>query len=448
MTDTTRAQSTKSPPADTLPKAGRSALRAGVVGNFIDNVHVFLPAFALIPALASVAGPHASASSGALVVIAMLLGRPIGGVVFGQISDRLGRTRTTNIAIAGTALCALGIAFMPTYLAIGSAAMVLILVLRFAGGVFVAGEYSAAIPLAMEWSVPRRRGLLSGLILSMAPWAQATISFATAGLLVWLGSQRYAQWGWRALFVCGALASLGMLLYYRSRVTDAPIYHRNSQQPRTRTGSREMLTGHHRRAFWQVFTLMTGLWILTNMTVLVLPGRLVTDVGLEASESALATGTAAMAQAVFMALAGHLSTRLGRRRLLVCWGLIAACIGPLVWWGLVHSATPAAAAGLAALLQVVTVAAYGPIAAYLSERFVTAVRSTGYGMGYSLSIVLPALYPFYLPFLEEAMGRQVAVMALIALGGALVVLGASLGPALSPREIDADLDTVALAVTR
>ena len=59
------------PPAH-LPPEGRAALRAGVVGNWIDNIHVFLPLVALSPALEKVAGPTAGASAGALVVIAML----------------------------------------------------------------------------------------------------------------------------------------------------------------------------------------------------------------------------------------------------------------------------------------------------------------------------------------------------------------------------------------
>src|SRR5699024_11285492 len=92
--------------------------------------------------------------------------------------SRLGRTRTTRIAVGGTAACALAIAAMPTYEVLGGWTIVGILVLRFLGGIFVAGQYSAAIPLAMEWSTPRRRGLMSGMILSMAPWAPASIAFA------------------------------------------------------------------------------------------------------------------------------------------------------------------------------------------------------------------------------------------------------------------------------
>ncbi|HEY4614973.1 MAG TPA: MFS transporter, partial [Citricoccus sp.] len=392
------------PGVQDLPPAGKAALRAGVVGNWIDNVHVFLPLTALAPAMLVLAGPAAAASTGALIVIAMLLGRPIGGVVFGRIADRLGRTRTTRIAIGGTAACALAIAAMPTHEVLGAGTIALILALRFLGGIFVAGEYSAAIPLAMEWSTARRRGLMSGLILSMAPWAQASIAFSVAGLLVVLGPDAYAAWGWRLLFVLGAALSLGMLLYYRRQVTDAPVFHRRARQAaaspaQPRAGVRDVLAGRWAPAFWQVFLLMSGLWLLTNSTVLLLTARLDTDSALPTTAVPVVMGIASVAQAVVMALAGHLSTLTGRRRLFLLWGATAALAGPLVWWAAVTSPTLAGAAVCAAVLQVITVSAYGPVSAYLSERFPTEVRSTGYGMGYSLSLVLPALYPFYLPLI-------------------------------------------------
>ncbi|MCG7308265.1 MFS transporter [Brachybacterium sp. ACRRE] len=438
-------------PMPQLPPEGRAALRAGVVGNFIDNVHVFLPLTALTPALAVVAGPGIAATTGAIVVIAMMLGRPVGGMVFGRISDRLGRTRTTKVAITGTAACALLIAAMPTHELLGAGTIGLILCLRFLGGIFVAGEYSAAIPLAMEWSAPRRRGLMSGLILSMAPWAQAAIAFATAALLLVLGPDAYAAWGWRALFVLGALASLGMLVYYRRHVVDAPIARRERERPQgpeptdepAVTGIAAMLRGRWARAFWQVFTLMTGLWLLTNTTVIMLTAQLGEDTGLPATSVSVAMGIASCAQALAMALAGHLSTSTGRRRLLIGWGIAATVLGPVLWWTAVGSSTLAGAAVLAAALQVVTVAAYGPVSAYLSERFPTSVRSTGYGMGYSLSLILPALYPFYLPGLSALLGPRAAVLSLLVLGGILLVLGAAIGPRLSAVEIDRDLDAVA-----
>lgn len=433
------------PAPRTLPPEGRAALRAGVAGNLVDNIHVFLPVTALAPAMLVIAGPGATASTGALIIIAMLMGRPVGGMVFGRISDRLGRTRTTRIAIAGTALCALAIAAVPTHQLLGPGTVALILVLRFLCGIFVAGEYSAAIPLAMEWSAPRRRGLMSGLILSMAPWAQALVAFAVAALLALLGPEHYAAWGWRVLFAVGSLLSLAMLLYYRLQVVDAPLFRTRSAAPAAgpALGLRSLLSGSWSRVFWQVFVLMTGLWLLTYTTVLLLTERLTTDAPLAPIAVPVVMGLASVAQAVVMAVAGHLSTLVGRRRLLVLWGAAATLAGPPLWWLAVTAPTLVTAAACAALLQVVTVSAYGPISAYLSERFPTALRSTGYGAGYSLSLVLPALYPFYVPLLEPVLGRHGTVLALVVLGGLLLMGGAAAGPRLAPRELDGDLDTVA-----
>lgn len=429
-----------------LPPEGRAALRAGVIGNWIDNIHVFLPLVALAPALKTLAGPGAAAGTGALVVIAMLLGRPLGGMIFGRISDRLGRTRTTRLAILGTAICAFLIAALPTHELLGVGTMVAILSLRFIGGIFVAGEYSAAIPLAMEWSAAKKRGMFSGLILSMAPWAQGTIAFSTAVLLRALGPDAYATWGWRLLFVLGGCLSLGMFAYYRTHVTDAPTFHRAQRAVTSgeRPGLSEVLVGRYAPRFWQVFTLMTGLWFMTVATVLVLPSRLASDGGLDATGVSIAMGVASVAQAIMMAIAGHLSTLAGRRALFVGWGLLGMVAGPFVWQAAANSGLLWRAAVLAAVLQVITVSAYGPVSAYLSERFPTAVRSTGYGMGYSWSLVISSLFPFYLPHLLGPLGHQGAVMILLGLGGLLLVAGAFFGPKLRPDEIDAELDEVSL----
>lgn len=432
--------------AAVLPPEGRAALRGGVMGNYVDQLHIFLPLLALAPALPALAGPRAGAATASLVVIAMLLGRPVGGMLFGRLSDRWGRTRTTRLAIAGTALCSLLIAAMPTHEHIGGLAIALVLVLRFVGGVLIAGEYSAAIPLAMEWSPPRRRGLVSGLIMAMAPWAQASIAVVTGLLLVGLGRDAYAGWGWRLSFVAGALASLLMLAYYRRHVVDAPEVLKllsRSGDGAPRAGLREVLVGGYRSAFWQMFGLMTGLWFMTQMTVIALPPRLVTDVGLDAGSVTWVMAAAAVGQALVMSVTGHLSTLLGRRRFFIAWGLLALVAGPLLLLAAVgaRAAVPAAVAAVG--LQALTVTAYGPIGAYLCERFPAHVRSTGYGTAYSLSIVVPALYPFYLPALAGVIGLHAAMVGLLALGAVLVVACGRIGPALAPRDLEVGVEAVA-----
>ena len=430
-----------------LPPAGRAAVRAGVVGNYVDQVNIFLPVVALAPALVTFAGPHAGVTSGALVVVATLLGRPVGAMVFGRIADRVGRTRTTQVAIAGTAACSLLIAAVPTHASVGVLAIGAVVLLRFVGGVFLAGEYTSAIPLAMEWSPPRRRGLVSGLIMSMAPWAQSTIAFATAALLALLGPATYAEWGWRLSFVAGGLASLALLAYYSARVADAPHVVRQREQANTRApaalGLRAVLGGAYAGAFWQMFGLMSGLWLMTNMVVIAATGRLAADHGLDGGEVATVMGVASVAQALVMSTTGHWSTVLGRRRYFVGWGLAAAVLAPLLWLATMTAAVLPFVVGVA-LLQVVTVCGYGPVGAYLCERFPAHVRSTGYGTAYSLSIVVPALWPWWLPRLEPLLGHDGAVVAVLVVGGLLVAGCGALGPRLARGEIDDDVEAVAV----
>lgn len=432
-----------------LPPTGRSAVRAGVVGNYVDQLSIFLPVVALAPALGTLAGPHAGVTAGALVIVATLLGRPLGAMVFGQLADRVGRTRTTKVAIAGTAVCSLSIAVVPTHESIGALAITAVVLLRFVGGVFLAGEYTSAIPLAMEWSVPRRRGLVSGLIMSMAPWAQSTIAFATAGLIAVLGPDAYAEWGWRMIFVAGGAASLALLAYYSSRVADAPDVVRqralvDGERTPAALGLRAVLGGRYAGAFWQMFGLMSGLWLMTNMVVILVTGRLETDADLSGSTVAIVMGVASIVQALVMSVTGHLSSRVGRRRFFIAWGMGAALVAPLLWLGTIAAGLLPVVVGVA-LLQVLTVCGYGPVGAYLCERFPAHVRSTGYGTAYSLSIVGPALWPWWLPAIEPLLGRDGSVAVVLVAAGLLVAGCGALGPRLAPAELDRDVESLARA---
>lgn len=406
----------------TLTPQAASALRGGVVGNFIDQLHIFLPLLVLAPALPELTGSHSTAASATVVVMAMLLGRPIGGVIFGRLSDLVGRTRTTTIAIAGTAACTLGLALTPGHEVIGAAAIWWVLIMRFLGGIFIAGEYSAAIPLAMEWSRPRLRGLYSGLIMSMAPWAQAVLAVITWCLLRLLDPQAYSSWGWRLPFVASAVGSLLLLRFYRRRVTD-----RQLPEPSARIRLSQLLIGAHRRSFWQLFGMMTGLWLMTNLVVIALPSILRTEAGLDASSVAWVMASAAVVQAIVMAWTGHASTSTGRRDFFVLWGIFAALTAPVVWLVLVSSSSLLVLVALACCLQAVTVSGYGPVGAYLAESFPPAIRSTGYGSAYSLSIAAPALHPFWLPPLQHAVGNRTAAVGLLVCAGLMVAGCARLG---------------------
>ncbi|WP_241986652.1 MFS transporter [Cryobacterium fucosi] len=400
-------------------------MRGGVLGNFVDQFDIFLPIIALAPAAASLYGTEDMATNAGLIFVATLIGRPLGAAIFGPIADRIGRTTTTRITIGGVGLTTALIAAVPGQNLFGSGTLLTILALRFLGGIFIGGGYTAAVPLAMEWTLPRRRGLVSGLIMWMSPWANASIAALVFALLGILGPDRYSDWGWRIPFVVGALMALGMVEYYRRNVSDSPIWTRAAKAS---TPLRDVLFGPYRRQLWQVFVLMSGMWLFTNMAIAVLAGQLKAGGQLSDQDVSFAMLCATVVSALAMAGSGHLSTLTGRRSFFVGFGIVSAVLAPTVYLAVFREAGGPALVLLVAALQVVTVSVYGPVAAYLTERFPTAVRSSGYGVAYSLSIVLPALYPFYLPPLQRVLGEHLAVAALLALAGFLVATGAFMGP--------------------
>jgi len=191
--------------------------------------------------------------------------------------------------------------------------------------------------------------------------------------------------------------------------------------------------------------MMSSLWLLTNMAVPCWPvnsGQALSATGTLDSRTlsfAMMIGTAA--SAFTMAACGHLSTFTGRRRFFMGFGALTAIAGPLAFLAVFAAPSLGQLVLGVVALQVVTVSAYGNAGAYLVERFPTAVRASGYGVGYSLSIVIPALYPYYLPALQSVLGQQGAVAALLALGGVLIAVGAFVGPETARVDLDAGVLT-------
>ncbi|GAA1715619.1 MFS transporter [Isoptericola hypogeus] len=438
---TTPASATPAParpravrPSAVRPSAGRTrpspagirrAVRGGALGNYVDQFDIMLPVAALTPAAEHVFGPGHLAGATGWVFAATLLGRPIGAAVFGPLADRVGRTATTRVALAGIAVTTALIAVVPGHTVLGAGTIALVVALRFLGGVFVGGEYTAAVPLAMEWSDPRRRGHLSGLVMSMSPWASTTIAALVLLLVSALPDGAYAAWGWRVPFVVGALMAAGLCLYYRTVVPDSDAW---LGAPQRRHPLRDVLVGSHRRALAQVLVLMSGLWLLTQMAVPTMTAAVRDGGVLDPQALSFALMVATAASAIVMHACGAASTRTGRRRFFVAFAALAVVAAPATWWALAAAGGAGGVVALMVALQLVTVTAYGPVGAYLAERFPAGVRASGYGVGYSLSIVVPALYPVWLPALQGAVGADAAVMGVLALGAVLLGAGAWLGP--------------------
>lgn len=407
-------------PTHVPARAAHHAVRGGIIGNYVDQFDIFVPVIALAPAADTLFGNRGLVFHAGLIFVATLLGRPLGALIFGPLADRLGRARIAKIALLGVAITTLAIALVPAHARIGAWTFGIVIALRLLGGVFLGGQYSAAIPLALEWSAPRARGWVSGAIMSMSPCANASIALLTLGLYALLGTERYAAWGWRVIFVVGAALALVLLVFYARRVRDMRP---PDPCPRRAGAHNGLLSPVHRHRFLGVFVLMSGLWIMTNMAVVVLTTALRSHAALATQAVTWTMFCATAASAPAMLALGHISTFLGRRRFFVGFGALATLVAPAVYLAIFNANSLPAIIALACLLQCVTVAGYGPVGAHLAEQFSADARSSGYGLGYSASIVAPALYPYYLPPLQAALGSALAVALLLAVGGVLVVTG-------------------------
>lgn len=418
----------------------RAAIRGGMLAYFVDQFDIYLPIVTLAPAMIYFQAADLSKGTVALlaslVFASTLIGRPLGAIIFGHFADTVGRKRTTLVAVGGFGITTLVIACLPGHETIGSLSIFLLIALRFIDGVFLGGEYTTAVPLAMEWSPKQRRGLYASLITSTSPWAYAVIAAITLLMLNLVSAEglhsAYVQWGWRIPFVIGTLLSIVLFRYYLRQVHEPPaevtgeVYKAPFIQ----------LIRRYPKSFGQVFIMMTGLWLATNTEAQVMPALLKEHLELSSKQVSAAMLFVNIAAAIAFVVFGVLAQRIGRRIFYIWYGPAVLVIGSGAFALLMTAKGGfAVAVVLSMLFAVFTVGAFGPIAAYLTERFPASIRSTGYGVGYSLAIILPAFYEFYLGGLSGmGMAPYLAPVVLVVAAGILMCLGGFLGP--ETKDID------------
>jgi MFS family permease len=423
----------------------RAAIRGGALAYFVDQFDIYLPIVVLAPAMGYFQPASVSAATAALlsslVFAATLVGRPLGAMIFGHFADTVGRKTTTLVAVAGFGITTLVAACLPGQETIGAWSIGTLIALRFIDGVFLGGEYTTAVPLAMEWSPRHKRGLYSSVITATAPGAYVVIAALTLLLLQAMPSaglhSDYVQWGWRIPFIVGTLLAAVLFRYYRRQVDEPPA----GQTGATHRLPFMRLLARHPRALAQVFILMTGAWLATNIEAAVTPAELKSHVLLSSKQVTLTMLVIFAAAAISYPIYGLLSQKIGRRRFYIGYGAGVLVLGSGAY-ALMMVSGPGFGAplGYGVVLGLFTIGTYGPIAAYLTERFPASIRSTGYGVGYSLALIAPAFYAFYLRQLAGAVSADLAPAILIAIAGLLIAAGGFLGP--ETRDADMSRDDV------
>jgi MFS family permease len=127
---------------------------------------------------------------------------------------------------------------------------------------------------------------------------------------------------------------------------------------------------------------------------------------------------------------GMIAQRIGRRRFFVIVGPLIATVGAALLYVLanVDGLSLSTIMLLVCVLAVLVTSPWGVIVTYINERFVTDVRATGFGVGFSLSVIIPSFYAFYMNWLGAFMPLRLTSVVLLCVGGLIGMVGALMGP--------------------
>ena len=309
--------------------------------------------------------------------------RPLGGLFWGPLGDRLGRKSVlalTIILMSGATLC---MGFIPSYASIGFWAPALLILLRMIQGFSTGGEYGGAATFMAEYAPDDKRGFY-GSFLEFGTLAGFSLgAILMLGFSLMLGDAAMYDWGWRVPFLVAA--PLGLVgLYLRSKMEDTPVFraHEATSEDTPSPGLGTLMRHH-----WQPMLVVSGLVValnVVNYTLLsYMPTYLQRRIGLSTDEALVVPIIGMLFMMVLMPVFGHLSDRIGRRPMwrfsLISLFLLVVPLYMLMGTGLAGATIAFLVLGLLYAPQLATISATFP------ALFPTYVRFAGFAIAYNVS---------------------------------------------------------------
>ncbi|MEV6626758.1 MFS transporter [Amycolatopsis sp. NPDC051106] len=314
--------------------------------------------------------------------------RPLGGWMLGRFADRFGRRSALVLSVTLMAGGSLLIAVTPSYGTIGLAAPILLLVARLIQGLSVGGEYSTSATYLSEVATPGKRGFYSSfqyVTLYGGQLLALGLQLILQGLLT---EQQLTSWGWRIAFGVGTVAALSVM-WLRRGMDESESYTREADEAGT-TGERGTLRALAK--YPKEIALVVGLTLGGTVAFYTfatysqkflentahIPRRTVTII----------LFSAILLAAILQPLAGKLSDRIGRRPLLLFFGIAGTLLTVPIMTVMGSTRNPVGAFFLV-LAGLVVVAGYTSINAIVkAELFPTKIRAIGVGLPYALTVAI------------------------------------------------------------
>jgi MFS family permease len=361
-----------------------------------------------------------------LIYAVGFVARPIGAIIFGHYGDRMGRKAALVATLLLMGIATVLVGFVPNYSQIGIWGAILLTVLRFVQGVGVGGEWGGSVLLAMEWSKSaHNRGFI-------ASWPQFGVPcglfLSNLAVLVFslISGDQFHAWGWRIPFFLSAILVV-VGLWIRLGILETPIFAKLVAENKIETAPAIEVIKRQPKSI-----ILSALARLTEQTPFYIYTAFIFAFGvgfLKLSRDLLLNSVIAFSiiELVAIPLAGHLSDRIGRKRMYLI-GAALNFVVAFLFFGLLSTKSPVYIVLAIVLGAIAHSSVYGPQAALIAEQFTPRMRYSGSSIGYQLASIIaggpaPLIAAWLLATYKSAppIALYLAICALIGFVAALLM---------------------------
>lgn len=427
-TDTTTSPGRAETPAQERQRL-RKVMTATVVGTTVEWFDFYLYATMASIVFGAVffpAGDSQVATLSAFATFAVgFIARPIGGIVFGRMGDRIGRKKTLVItfALMGTSTFLIGV--LPTYESAGMLAPILLVVLRILQGAGAGAEYASAAVNSYEHASAGRRGR-QGAWPALGLNLGLVLSSATIFLMTMDGDEFLMNGGWRIPFVASIIL-IGIGMWVRNSLPESPEFEQKVKAPQEKSTFGQVFRDHW-RGLLVVFIVAIGYNALSYIFKTFSVAYLDEFQGIDANTTSGAVMVAGLVAIVIVPLAGEACDRLGSKTVIM-WGGLLSAVFAFGFTGLLGVATTWSvylAIGIGTgILAPIMFSAQG---SFLSRQFTADSRATGVGTAREIgTAVAGGLAPLGALSLvvSSPSNSTVGVSIVLLAAGLLVLIGAA-----------------------
>lgn len=352
--------------------------------------------------------------------------RPLGGIVFGHVGDRIGRKSLLQLSLVLIGASTFLIGCLPTFGTIGYWAPALLVVLRFVQGFALGGEWGGAVLLVTEHSPKESRAFWGSFPQAGVPLGNLLATLVLLVLSATLPAQEFLDWGWRV----GFWASVVIVVigyYIRTKVNDAPIFEQARERAEQGTADAYGVTAVFKRYPRAVFTAM-GLRVGENILYYMVVTFSITYLAHRGVDTSRILGLLFLAHIVHVIAipaVAALADGVGRRPVYIA-GAALATIWPFIAFPMFDTGVSFVILAAIALGLAVHSLMYAVQPALMTEMFPTRMRYSGVSLGYQVTAIVAGSWaPVIGTALLRSYGSWTPIAVYIAAGCAVSLIAAA-----------------------